>query len=149
MALLGEKLGMTRVEVKKSELVDQLKKNRTQHLKDYEDAMEEYNFQYSEELKKVSAEMKKTANKLSKIADKEDPSEYEKPSLYFSINLEKPVSHLENYDRQIAMREASVQETVVLTEEEFDQYWLVNWSWKENFKQVTTSYKTSYALRNS
>ena len=46
-----------------------------------------------------------------------------------AINLAEPVDHTADYDRVMAMLEMSVDDTVILSAQEFNQFVLDDWEW--------------------
>ena len=59
-----------------------------------------------------------------------------------AINLAEPADHTADYDRILAMLEMSVDDTVILGAEEFNQYVLDRWTWG----RFATSTNKSYAV---
>lgn len=49
------------------------------------------------------------------------------------LNLVYPENHTKDYERAIRMMSASIYDEVRLSEQEFDQYVLNNWEWKNKF----------------
>jgi hypothetical protein len=50
--------------------------------------------------------------------------------------LQRPTSHIKEYDRVLDMLEASLDEEFELSDKEFSQYVRDEWSWKTDF--ITT-----------
>ena len=63
-------------------------------------------------------------------------------SIQRSISLAEPADHTEDYDRVLAMLEMSVDETVILSSEEFSQYVLDRWTWSRFATSTNQSYAT-------
>jgi hypothetical protein len=54
--------------------------------------------------------------------------------------LAAPQSHLEEYDRALAMLQMSVDVTITLQEHEFQQLVMDEWGWKRDFIRSTSAY---------
>jgi hypothetical protein len=61
-------------------------------------------------------------------------------SISRSINLAEPVDHTADYDRILAMLEMSVDDTIMLDAQEFNQYVLDNWEWSRLASYTNQSY---------
>jgi hypothetical protein len=57
-----------------------------------------------------------------------------------SINLAEPTDHTSDYDRVVAMLEMSVEETITLDAQDFDQYVMDNWDWSSFALSTNTFY---------
>lgn len=115
--------GMSAVTVKKSELLETLKKNREQHANDYKETRAAYEVAFVDELKKM----------LNKAV--------EKTEFVRTVDLVEPENHTREYDRNIRMLTMSVSETVVISEHEFSQFVLDEWNWKDRFTGTSEFYK--------
>jgi hypothetical protein len=114
--------GIQHIQVKKTELIAALKKNREQHQKDYDEAMTGYRDAMTEELKERLA-----------IAEKRE-------DVHHLIDLDVPENHTKDYDRLIGMLEMSVDDAVLLTQQEYCQYVMDDWAWKERFTNASQAY---------
>jgi hypothetical protein len=112
---------MNEVVVSKAELLTILEKNREQHKKDAEDALNGYYIEAKE----------KFLNALEAIRERKDIPH---------INLFKPVSHVEQYDRAIGMLKMHVNDTVTLSMEEYASYVDDEWDWKHQWQLSNTAY---------
>lgn len=54
----------------------------------------------------------------------------------------KPVSYEDNYNRAIRMLELSVEDTIELEEDVFNQLVLDEWHWKNQFAAISAMYKS-------
>lgn len=104
---------MNSVEVKKSELLEVVKKNRDNHRAVFLKAQEGYRKAVIKELD----DMLEQARKGDKIKR--------------AVTLEAPHDHTGEYDEVIAMLEMSVDNLIELQRQEFNQYVLDKWSWSE------------------
>jgi hypothetical protein len=115
---------MNTVKVKREELLTKVRANRDAHRSLFLKAQEGYRKLIIEELDRMLAEAK-AGRRISR-----------------SINLAEPTDHTSDYDRVIMMLEMSVDDTVVLDANEFDQYVRDRWAWSHH---ATTMYE-SYAV---
>ncbi len=106
---------MNNVIVNKDELLETLKKNRETHRMIFEDAQKGYR-EEAIRLLDIALNDAKIGKKITTF-----------------IQLESPVDQTKDYDRIIRMLEMSVDEQIDLTEHDFAQYVLDDWSWKQDF----------------
>ncbi len=113
---------MENITVKKSELLEILKKNREAHRKIFEEAQIGYR------------------NEAIRLLDKalNDAQEGRKIKTY--IQLEAPIDQTKDYDRAIRMLEMSIDEEIDLSEREFAELVLDDWSWKQQFTVTNARY---------
>lgn len=114
--------GIHHIPVKKVDLIKHLKKNRALHRKQFEAAHAGYR-------KAI----------LEKVAQMYDDAKKGLDIQHF-IQLDVPEDHTKDYDRLIGMLEMSIDKTVLITQQEYSQYVLDDWGWKENFTKVSTAY---------
>jgi hypothetical protein len=117
-----EDFGMSKVTVKKAELLAAIRKNRDTHNTTFLSAQEGYRAQAIEELDR----MLKDAREGKKIRR--------------SVELVEPEEHTRDYDRVIRMLEMSTAEEIMITEKQFSQYVLDEWGWMRAFAQSTSRY---------
>lgn len=110
--------GNRTVEVKKSEVLERITKNRDQHRDVYEQAVEGYKKRAVEEIERQLADARRG-------------------DIRHSIHLPIPEDHTEDYDRVIDMLGMEVNPTVTLSEQEFAWYVRDDWSWKAAFLSST------------
>ncbi len=117
--------GLSTVVVKKSELMASIKTNRENHRELFLEAQKIYREMVIVELDKMLAEARsgKTIRK--------------------QVQLIEPKDHTKDYDRVIKMLEMSVDDEIEITQSEFAQFVLDDWSWKEQFLSVSNSYVNS------
>ena len=113
---------MNTVKVKREELLTKVRANRDAHQNLFLKAQEGYRKLIIEELDRMLAEAK-AGRKISR-----------------SINLAEPVDHTSVYDRVIMMLEMSVDDTIVLDANEFDQYVRDRWAWSHHATTMPESY---------
>jgi uncharacterized protein YktB (UPF0637 family) len=95
--------GSRTINVKKSELIQKLKTNKENHIKEYEKAVIAYK---EEALRQLNDQIKKV----------------EEGELNAKLNLVTPINNAANYDKIIEMFEWEVEEVVVLEQKEFIEY---------------------------
>lgn len=123
---------MDRVILKKSQLLEVVKKNRETHIDDYKDALSGF----KEQRKKI----------LTKMAEKADRGE-EEIDISPLWNLRKPDSHQKDYDRVISMLTHHVGETVELSNDDFGRYFQDEWDWKEGWTTSNSIYSAKIASK--
>lgn len=113
---------MKTVTVAKDKLQNVLKANRFEHRHNFEEAQKGYRAKAIEVLDKAL----------------QDAREGRKIRTY--IELEAPIDQTKDYDRAIQMLEMSVDENIQLSEQEFAEYVLDDWSWKHQFTATHALY---------
>lgn len=113
---------MNEVTVLKSALLDKLRANRKSH-------EEEFLVAYNVWVDGMVAQLEKNLAHLKKNR-----------SLRSAPALIQPQSYVKQYDQAISMLEMSVDDEIVLGANEFNQYVLDNWNWKQLFSTVNSTY---------
>ncbi len=108
-------------------LLAQLKKNRAEHEKEYKEAVTNYRAKLVEIL----------TTKLQDATDGKKVDHY--------IPLTVPTEYLNEYDRAIKMLELCQNDNMVLTPQQFSQYWLDEWNWKSSYFTTNMAYSDSVA----
>src|SRR2546423_839929 len=106
---------MERIEVEKEKILKVVQKNRDQHRKQYEKALEGFR-------KKV------IANFESRLKQAKEGGK-----IQLHIGLVEPRDHTDDYDRVLEMLKFEVNDTVELSEYEFANFVQDDWGWKEEF----------------
>ena len=114
--------------VDKARLITILKENLDKHTKIFLEAQESYREAVIHELDS----MLKDARAGKKIRK--------------SLTLIEPVNQTKDYDTALKMLEMSLDDTVTLHTQEFQQYVLDDWSWKQQFTTANIGY--SKTLQN-
>ena len=121
---------MKTVNIEREKLLETVKTNLEQHIKQYNEAVEDYKtgivILFQENLAKAQT------GDLERIKTIEN-----KP--------QTPVSYENQYTRVIRMLEMSSDDYIELSDHEFEHYVLDNWDWKQSFNLVNSSYKTLLA----
>jgi len=120
-----EPRGMQTVKVKKPELLKKLKENRKEHRDTFLEALNGYH---------------KAAQKA--LEDRiQEAKENKRVNLHF--HLEQPTDQTREYDRVIMMLEMSVDDEIELTQKEFANYVMDDWSWMQQWLHSNRGYSES------
>jgi len=119
---------MEEVKVKVSDLLIKLRENRETHRKTFEIAIDGYRNMVIEQLEKSIADAK--ANK----------------EIRTSLGLIAPHDHTSDYDMAIKMLEMCVDNEIIITDDEFRNFVMDEWSWSKQFLSSSTSYSTSSSI---
>jgi len=115
---------MQTVTIEKTRLREVLVANKATHEAEYAEAMDGYREEFDRQLALKRKQLKKG----------------ELPLAYFN-DLPMPVDHTEDYDQVLAMLDYSVDENIELAHQEFGNYVLDDWAWKQKFNVTNSSYK--------
>jgi len=121
---------MNQVKVKKSELLTILRKNRTEHRDIFLKAQTRYR---EVAIKELDAQLKAARNGRPFVLAK-------------IVELVQPKDYTSQYDRAIQMLEMSVDETVVITAVEFQNFVQDKWNWSRDWAFSNSSYVKSAKL---
>lgn len=111
--------------VKKSALLESIRRNRDAHKSEYDAAMAIYREKMIELLE-------------LRLVEIQDGGPIER-----HIALPEPRSFLDSYDTAIAMLEWHTADEVPLAQHDFERYVLNNWEWKTAFAAQTQGYTVS------
>jgi hypothetical protein len=95
--------GTRTINVNKAKLIEQIRKNKENHIVEYDKAVIAYK---EEALRQLNDQIKKV----------------EEGSLEARLNLVTPINNAENYDKIIEMFEWEVEEVVALEQQEFNEF---------------------------
>lgn len=123
-------LETTRMNRKK--LIDIVQENMAKHVSDYTEAVAEWKVAQV----KVAQENRTKAGKNVKLAETGNYSKF----LAMTSWLPEPQSYEKSYSKALRMLELSVDDTIEIPADTFNQLVLDEWEWKQNF--VTTSMAT-------
>jgi hypothetical protein len=115
-------LGLDKVRINKGPLLERLKANREKHKKEFGEALEGWK---GEVILKMKEHLR--------LAQEEDTFE-------LMIDLQKPRDYTKAYDRVITMLEASIDDVIVISDREFQQYHEDNWEWKAHHNMALDTY---------
>lgn len=113
---------MNAIKVDKYSLIKTMQENLAAHQEAYHEAWQGYKIALIAEIETMLADAH--ADKLRR----------------FHVALVGPVSHAKDYQRVIAMLDASVDTHVMLEEHDFQQYVQDEWTWKEQFSASNALY---------
>lgn len=113
---------MTSINVKRLDLLERLKGNRDKHRAIFVEAQEGYRAMAIAELDEWMAEAR--AGKRIRR----------------TLTLVEPIDQTKEYDRAIQMLEMSIDETLLLSETDFQCYVMDEWHWKHQFNASNMRY---------
>ena len=113
---------MDKVKIKVKKLLEIVRANRKKHIEAYEESQNTY----WEQVKEWAVELN---NRLS--------SGHKPESL--QIDIPKPISFVHEYDKMISKLLYTVDDTVELTDAQFNSYVMDNWHWKGEFAGIYSS----------
>lgn len=114
---------MRTVTVNKGKLIKAMEENRLIHKKEYEEVIKEYKDELQKRLKKTMVEIKNKHHNF--------------PHGVFN---DEPKNNINDYERVISMLYMSIDNTIELTQDEYNNYVLDNWSWKDRFELSKSTY---------
>lgn len=113
---------MESVNIKRTELLETLKKNRESHRAIFLEAQESYRALAIAELDEFIAEAK-AGRRIRR-----------------SLTLVEPIDQTKEYDRAIRMLEMAVDEVVQISDSDFQCYVMDEWRWKVQFEASNIGY---------
>lgn len=122
----------------KAKVIETLEKNRAEHEKIYNEAVEGYRKKLVEALAEV---VELVQEKRKEVDEKELP----KPSLrkYPLSGLSVPTNSLKEYDTVLEMLSLTDDETIVLDQDQYNCYMKDNWYWMREFLTTNSMYSAS------
>lgn len=120
--MMVDEFGSSTVTVKKTELLETIRKNRAAHKATYDEAVAGYR--------------EESVAKLTSMLEAAKGGQH----IETSTGLKPPVQHLKDYDRVVRMLEMSTAEEIKISENQFQQYVMDEWSWKEQFATAANMY---------
>lgn len=118
---------MRSVKVEKHKLLDIVRNNLIKHVKEFDESVKDY--------KKAALKVAKEHVELAKSGDLDQIAK-------IRAMPQRPASYEKDYDRAIRMLELSVEDTIELEEDIFNQLVLDEWTWKHQFTASSALYKT-------
>lgn len=110
------------VKISKSKLIEKIKENKIEHIKDYQEAVKAYIEEANKQLLKAKSEL-------------------DNGSFTIGIRLTTPVNREEEYDKVIEMFNWEVQDEIELTQSEFNEYVHDDNDSSRSAKLANSSYK--------
>jgi hypothetical protein len=136
-----------KIVVNTKELLETLKKNREQHLAEYNEAVEGYlsaaNSKLQSQYKKAQHELEKAFNRTKQELKSYDPTNATDTIIFcrgIQFDLVAPRNYAEVYDQSIQMMEWETREAIELNSTEFRCFVMNKWDWMESFKNVSVMY---------
>ncbi len=117
---------MKRVRVRRAELVEKVRTNRTKHEETYKKALTVFREEAVDKLRGM-------------LKAAEDGGEIEQ-----YLGLPEPQKHTDDYDQVIAMLEMSTEDEIDLDALDFARYVLDKWGWQANFEATTGCYASKF-----
>lgn len=118
---------MRSVKIEKKKLLGIVRENKEKHINDFNESVADF--------KALAIKITNTNLELVNSGDLAKISKVK-------VIPQAPVSHEKEYDRAIRMLELSVEDTIELEEDIFNQLVLDEWTWKNAFTASSALYKT-------
>lgn len=125
--------GLDVITVKKSELLEKLKKNRGEHSETFEKALKGYQTKVIESLEHLLADARK-----GKAIDHNVLS-----------RLPVPMNQTKDYDQAILMLQMHQEETIEITNEQFACFVMDQWTWRDAMVHANSTYAATAYLGNA
>lgn len=128
---------MESVQINRTQLLGIVQENMTKHVAEYLEAVEDHKTLCT---KIANENIKLAKSNLKKV----EAGELDKIESYKALP-QKPSSYESDYKRAIRMLELSVDTVIDVSEEDFNQLVLDEWTWKRAFIMSNTTYKAGIA----
>lgn len=116
---------MDSIKVRKAELLAKVRENRDAHEAIYDEAMAGYKDLAEAQLKKHLADVRRGTVQV------------------ISIMMPAPTNQTKDYERIIAMLEMEIADEIELDEQQFSQYVMDDWRWKQQFLASNSAYSAT------
>lgn len=113
------------IRVNKQELIDKIKANKAQHIKDYQEALDAFKLEADKQLVKAKETLDSGPDNYAKIV----------------LKLVVPVNKADEYDKLVTMFEWDVNDEVELSQSEFNEYVLDESTFAVNARLMNSTYK--------
>ena len=113
---------MDSIRISVAKLRETVRANRDNHRAIYEESFKKYRDMAIAELERMLADAK-AGKKIRR-----------------SVHLTPPMNQTKDYDRVLKMLDMTTDDVVELSEDDFAQYVMDEWRWKEQFTQVNSTY---------
>jgi len=114
-------LGNRQIKVAKNDLIKKVKENKKEHVVEYKRAVIDYKIEALKQLEQLTEEVNDG-------------------SLIIQLSLITPIDNSENYDKIVQMFEWEVEDEVVLTQQEFNEYIFDETDFARSAKFSNTAY---------
>lgn len=118
---------MEQVKVNKNDLLEKLRKNRAEHREIFEEASQAFR------------------KKVIQVLDERLADAREGKRIVLRMDLVQPMDQTEEYDQAITMCEMSVDNEIILSYDNFRNYILDKWSWRDQFIASNARYSAKAA----
>lgn len=143
------------VTVNRPRLLEILQTNREKHRREYQESVEGYKVLAKERLEKLHkravASLKDSLELIESKIDGFDPEDDEGLTDHvtlinsMSFHLQVPKDYTSAYDVAIQMAEWEVNETVELTQGQFQCFVMDDWDWRSEFNLLNKAYSSASA----
>lgn len=116
-------------------LLEELRKNRETHTKEYESAIQGWVEEYAKALDAHAEKTKALADKARSSQGVLHNLKFDYPDL-----PERPEDHTKDYDKIIRRMEFSIDAEIFLTHRDFDRYVQDEWAWKVAHTEALANY---------
>lgn len=127
---------MKQIQANVGDLIAILESNKEKHVAEYNEAVLGYRQEWADQLEEKITELQ---DRVVEVRDTENPLDL-KPYFNIGIRLPYPKSYESDYDRAIGMLNMHQEDTIGLDSNEYDQYVMDNWSWKDEISVTNTHY---------
>lgn len=114
---------MREMKMRRTDLTDVLKKNRSEHRVIFEKAVEGFVVQAQKELATLAERALKGWGHIQ-----------------LAVRLPIPQDYTAEYDKAIKMLEMCIDDEIVITSDDFDRLVMDNWGWKKSFTDTVSNY---------
>lgn len=128
----GTMSGLSTIKINRAKALERITENRVIH----KSSLMKARAGWREEVIRIGYELTQDAEALAC----EQQASIDTLQAYIRSFERPPRSYLADYDRAIAMLQWSEDEHIEFTQQEFDQYILDNWSWKQDFMLTNSKY---------
>jgi hypothetical protein len=134
-AVLSGRVQMREVKVKKLDLLERVRANRSKHVAEFQEACAGYKDQAVAKIDQVMGDLKE---RIARLREGETVALL---SVHFGLN--PPESHEKDYDQVITMLEMSVDDELSIRSDEFACYVMDEWDWTAAWRTTTANYGNS------
>jgi len=132
-AIMEGRTEMRDVKVNTADLLAKVIANRVKHIEEYKEAVAGYKDAAKAEIKKVMLRLQ------ARIDELEAGEMIRLASVHFELAV--PENHEKDYDQAISMLDMSVDDEVTIKASEHACYVMDDWTWKQDFVNVSNMYK--------
>lgn len=152
MRMAKQNLAGRKVQVNRVKLLETLRANKEQHIKDYNDAMAGYKSQlltrideaFARAKEKIDYQYTRFKTKISNLTDEDILKQSDSFVIFdeISVDMKVPRCYDKEYESAIDLAEWDVNETLELSYAEFVCFVKDEWDWKSDFNETLSFYKS-------